>query len=211
MEKQERETPPLFRGAKFAFLLVSVALWALGVGCGSRAPTPAFTLEPTVPPQFITVIDDEKTFSISYPNDWLVRESVRPARETEVDRSQPKARFLFAAGAPGQQGVFDPDVRVTTFPVGLYEASMVDQVAKQHVASIKGLSPLSQRKAIVGGREAVIIDSEGKAFGLELQRVLLFVLDEKQVWNVTCGTSVERFPPVQETCNQVVRSFKILN
>ncbi len=124
-----------------------VLLALLAAACGTTAtpvPTPIPKPEPTIPPHFTTYTNEQKLFSISYPQDWepalsLLAELEETTKEllksVESDLRLEKASMVFVAGIPTEEG-FHPNVNI--FVESLDVSSLVDAVEM----SIKGIKTI---------------------------------------------------------------------
>ena len=175
---------------------------------------------PNLPPNLTTYTDSQRLFSISYPQNWesgLSRiaeldDSVKDLlRSVDSDLPLEKAVVLFLAGV-SVGGRFDPNVNIVAESL---DVSSLDEAAEAEIGGVKSLSndykAFGQTKVVVGGREAVIVDHEYTIPGVPRIRALqMIMLDGRLVWITTCGTSPGNFLAVKETCDQIVRSFRIL-
>jgi hypothetical protein len=202
--------------------LVVTFLSVLGLmGC-AIAPTPTVmpSPEPTISPDFTTYTDEQGLFSISYPQDWEPALSLIPELEgttetllesIESDLPLEKSSLVFFAGIPNEGG-YDPTVNIV---VESLDVSSLNEAVEAEIRGIKLVSKdykaFTQTKVAIGGKEAVLVDHEYTIPGTPRFRTMqMMILQGKVVWIISCTTFPENFPNVQETCNQIARSFRIL-
>ncbi len=200
-----------------------LVLAALAAGCGGAAgPAPTPAPEPTIPSDFTTYTDEEQLFSISYPSEWElalseipdIEEATRDLFEsTESDLPLEDVHIIFGARMPPEQGTqVAVTINVAPVPVGV---STLEQLAEAEARGIEALGleceDFAQVATVVGAKKALIFDRECDVPGLGKSRgIQMSVIDGKTAWTTTCSTFPEEFPSVEETCNQVVRSLRIL-
>ena len=201
----------------FAPIISFLVLASLAAGCGgTTGPTPTPAPEPTISSDFTTYTDEEQLFSISYPSDWelalsefpRVEEDVRELLRLKESNSPLKDVVnIFAARVPGEASLI-----VGVEPV---DVSTLDELAESRARDIEVLglecTELAQVEALAGDRRVLIFDNEcDMTDGGKYRGVQMYVLDGKMVWIVTCASSPEKFSSVKDTCNQAVRSLRIL-
>ena len=206
---------------RFGSLAIAFLLALVLIGCAVGAtPTATPTPETTIPPHFTTYKDEQRLLSISYPQGWEPALSIMAELEDtvkalikSVDSELPieDTSVVFVAGKPIEK-TFDPRVSIV---VESLDISTLDEAAEAEIRGIKSVSKdyklFTQAKAIVGGREVVIVDHEYTIPGVpEISVIQMIILQGEVVWITTCGTDPERFLDVANTCNQIVRSFQIL-
>ena len=208
-------------------LLVTM-LVAAAMACGGDEKRPVFTPlpTPTTPPDFVTFTDESSLFSIKYPADWELALSLMADLELIVkdvlenkDSDLPLGRFgfVFFAGVPVEEG-YDPSVNIAveSLPTELSLNEYSEAALKVLKQGTTGFELYSQASAIVGGRDARIVDAEYdlSSFDAEAQGrvrgVQLYMVDGKVAWAVACGAIAPLSEEYLQTCDAVVRSFRIL-
>ena len=168
-------------------------------------------------PEFITFTDETETFSIRYPADWELASSLMGSLVEDADLTNLDPP-LFLAAVPNAD---DPDtlvsVEVKTVPGGI----TADEYAESYLLGMKNeltsLS-LSQRPARVGDLQGQIVElyaerSEDDPV-LEGRIGIVWLFTSKpgaQVgWVIACGFDPRAPTDVAETCQLIVRSFRLL-
>ena len=188
-------------------VLMLVALMAC-TGSNAPPPTPTMGPQPTIPPQFATFTEEHGWFRVSYPSEWtIVDPNVPEALEVDVSKLEKGGVIIGAFSA----GMLDAAARLDVIPTELLSnASTLQNAVKSILDTMEGLSIVSETNTFVGNKEAIIVDAKLAGYGQSQRRVNVFVLEHKVVWWMGCAAPPESFPQVEETCNQVVRSLRIL-
>ena len=205
---------------KPALITVLLLTWVI-TACMTREATPTPFVEPTVPPQFATYGDELGAFTISYPANWEPAVSVMESMEelsmaalknvlTEEELDVP--RMVFLAGVPTSDG-FDPSVNVTIGPIsGLDVDELVTASVRDLKENVIDYHEISRVRTMIDGRDAFILDTRWTPpyRPLPLAFLQMRTIEGKVNWLVTCGTEPETFVQIRETCEQVVRSLRVL-
>ena len=205
---------------KPGLITVLLMTWVI-TACTTREATPTPFVEPTVPPQFATYSDELGAFTISYPASWEQAASVMESMEklskaalksilTEEELDAP--RMVFLAGVPTSNG-FDPSVSVTIGPIsGLDVDELVTASVRDLKENVIDYHEISRVRTMVDGRDAFILDTRWTPpyRPLPLAFLQMRTIEGKVDWLVTCGTEPETFVKIRETCDQVVRSLRVL-
>ena len=216
-----RPMPKLFAAIVFiAFVMVTSS-------CTSGPSPPTFQPLPTatVPPDLQLFRDEANLFSIQYPAHWeldlsILSEAESSAKELllakDSDLVLSGVRLLFFASPRVEP--FQPNVVISaeTLP----GAFTVDEYYKVGLdifkALVTGLIVHETAKGLVGGRESIIDRYEYDASSFEagaigkLYSIDLAVVDGRIGRTASCG--LEHPPSAEDlnTCDAIVRSFKIL-
>ena len=197
-----------------------VALMTAVPGCAEEKPPPL--AEPAIPAHFTTYTDEANLFSISYPPDWelalsliegLEQATKEIIKSIETDVPLERSSAIFFVGVPTEEG-YAPNVNigVESLPGGGWT---LDEAVEASIRGIKQVveeyHEFSRVKTTVGGREAVIIDSEVDFPGLGRLRALqMCVLVGKVAWFVTCTPPAGEFSQWEDDFHDIVRSLRIL-
>ena len=188
---------------------------------GACAPTSVS--ESAIPAHFTTYTDEAGLFSISYPPDWELALSTLEEMEniakdygSSLDPDIPlELSLLFIAGVPTGLGYYDPSVNIwiQPLPAGI---NTLDEWVESEIRGLKKYDTeyreFSRVKTIIGGKEAIILDSEGYTPRTGKFRCLqVFILTGKVKWIVTCGTvDLEQFDDFEDDLYAIVRSLRVL-
>ncbi len=88
---------------------------------------------------------------------------------------------------------------------------MSSRLRKRRCAVPPGVEINETEEIVIGNRAAIILDFESDTDLGRFRLIRLYTVDEKTSWIVTCTVSIG--PPAPEdieTCNFVVRTFRIL-
>jgi hypothetical protein len=201
--------------------LVFLFVWILSlVAC-----TPTSVSEQPIPAYFTTYTDKAGLFSISYPPNWELGLSemkgitqslndywkgIKPER-TPVEESA----VVFFAGVPYNTG-YNPNVSVLFIHAGEGKWKLEDFV---EVLVQKGLMKdteeyqiFSRNKAIVDGKEAIILEFEAKYPTMGKFHALdMYMRDGRMLIKVGCGVMPPKdFTDFKTDLYTIVRSLRIL-
>ncbi len=198
----------------------------IGISCDldsstSTVETPSI-VEPQIPDDFSNY-ESEEFFSIAYPSEWEPVQSYLEELETYgkeyVLKSDPEAdvddvRLVFMAGEPTDEGWYPSvTVTVTTREFGY---SDLDEVIESECTWAKTYTPgykeLSRKKTTIGGVAAYIIKDQDDEPGYGLWKYTSGNLVKGDyVWFVICSAEAADFDEYEDTFNDVIRSFRVLN
>jgi len=218
MNKDKHYKAPWLRSIVLCILSVLVVALVIALpGCTQKeAPS-----EPEIPARFTTYTDEAGLFSISYPPDWelalsLIEDLEEFTKEliTSIESDLPLERTstIFFAGLPTEMG-YDPNVTIGVESL-LGVGWTLDKVVESGTRGIKDIAQeyheYSRIKTTIGGREAVIIDSEVYFPGLPKQHSLqMTTLVGKVAWYLTCSATLEKFSDFEDDFHAIVRSLRI--
>lgn len=198
------------------------------MACANTESPPRFETRstPTPPPEFIAFTDESSLFTISYPSDWELDHSLMSVFEGEVkdflrkkDNELPleKVGMLFSAGLEDEVG-FNPTVNIYTESLG--SAIQINEYAELNVETMKDIFETlkinGQTNVVVGGRKGVILDSvidSSEFFKDEtgtMRTLQLIIIDGSVGWLIGCSMIDSDSPAFLQTCEDVIRSFRIL-
>jgi hypothetical protein len=198
-----------------------IGLLSLLVGCTSPATTTTF-VEPAIPANYTTYVDERGLFSISYPDYWEVITSqlldAKAASDAAVKSNNngfpiEVVTATFGAGLSDGYSYSEPLVYVGVEPLPLSVRSQ-DQLIQAVLRGTEMIIPdyheISRTKTIVDGREATIIEWEGTFPQYQKSRYFqMYLLAGGSAWGVEC------IPPVGESdywrndFNSIFRSLRI--
>jgi hypothetical protein len=203
----------------FIFIIVSI------IGCSqnqaSPSPNSSFT-EPPIPVNYHTYTDETSAYSISYPPDWEVAQTIleqinQTVKDTlnnlNSDLPVEKASFIFFAGLPVQGG-YIPNVGIVIEPLPAGVENH-DQLIEAEIAglnaAISDLEELSRTKTRIDSMDASILEYTGTFPGAPKSHYLCMSLYEgRTAWTITCGSSLEDFDKWRGDFQSIVRSLRIL-
>lgn len=201
---------------------IAIIVLMLTVSCAPPTPTSTTTPEPEIPAHF-TTYTSEGLFSISYPPDWVpatvIMEEVWEATKEWMKTLDPEVQLedtsmLFFGGVPTEEWYY-PSVNIIVMPrsTGYWTLDEIVEVESKYSREYsQRYREYSQVRAVVDGREAVIIDSEDYEPDTGTWRYLqLFTVKDEFVWLVTCAVESEDFKDYEDTFPDIVRSLRILN
>jgi len=181
--------------------------------CGAPSPTPPSVSESVIPAHFTTYTDETGLFSISYPQDW------------ELGLSLIEGKTIFVAGKPYRDG-YNPNVSILLLP---YKQTLlipyqptgdstwkledfVETKVQEEIMLFEEYRENSRTKIVVGGKEAIVLDSQSQFPGIGTIRWLkIYMRDDKLVWMVICGGLPDtNFSDFETDFHAIVRSLRIL-
>ncbi len=187
--------------------IIAIGLLLFG-GC---APTKVS--EPSITAHFTTYTDKSGLFSISYPLEW------------EPGFSLIEGNTIFVAGKPYQDG-YNPNVSILLLP---YKQTLllpyqpadesawkledfVEVKVQEEIKLFKEYHENSRTTIVVGGKEAIVLDSQSEFPGFGTTRSLkMYVRNDKLVWEVICGVlPANNFSDFETDFHAIVRSLRIL-
>ncbi len=205
-------------------VLTAVAAVLVVAGCGStRGP------EPTTPPEFLTFTDELGLFSISYPFDW--RRSIgTPSQSITLPPQEDVVRSFIEGTSPRLTSTLaflvvssprGPHINVSLTDSG---ATSLSELARERRTLAEEFTErtgqqwevLGSRTTLVDGRNALTVDLEIDRLGANHQRWRELVIPSETIqdatWGITCTVDAEAgpFEPHLATCDQVMRSFRVL-
>jgi len=184
------------------------------------APTPTSMLPPS---DFVTFTDESDVFSISYPSHWELALSLMPEiEEITEDLIESKASgfpadkvgIVFFAGVPAPNAYL-PSVNIVaeSLPAGLSVEEYQEGSVEAARGLLSGFKVLDVFQVLVGNTDGLIMHAEFDISSFatgevgKIRNIALLVVDGMIGWVVTCTLdSTEDL----ETCDAVVRTFKIL-
>ncbi|MCJ7829276.1 MAG: hypothetical protein MUP81_06015 [Dehalococcoidia bacterium] len=230
-----------------AILLVLVVIPGnIGLACGAEPALPPPITEPatspsttpklseeTLPPTppetnisagYRTYTDEFNIFSISYPSDWDMAQSLNP----ELNQKRKAALNNLKSGIPVEnnsllflavprelKGHDAATVRLTVDPVAAGVSTndqMVDLIIRLDRQVYPDYHEFSRVKTTVNGREATIVDFDWRLAEYPRFRLLeMMMLVDKTTWFITCSTSSDDFAMWQNDFDTIVRSLRISN
>lgn len=185
----------------------------------------------TLPAGWTTYTDEIASYSISFPGQWVLLE-VDDAAVAELlgaladgsDVPLEGVATVFAAGADDASSYPDPNVNIVIEP--LPSDMSADDYASLAISGaedlLESLETTSRSRVEIGGREAIVVRSSyalsevdpTQAEETRWWTVQLAVPDSGVGWTVSCGTagvSVDDVGEDLDTCDDVVRSFRLLS
>ena len=183
---------------------------------------------PTVPPSFVPYLDETSGFSIQYPQEWELAVS----RMSELEERTKALLRSMEPGLPvGELGVllfaglrvaegFEPTVNiaVASLPFEMSAFELYTFSNQDPVDFFPGYKTLTRTSTIMGHTEAIIEDTEFDYSFFEagaegkVRQISLSAVNGRVGWVVTCTASIGSAPTTEvlETCNAVVRTFRLL-
>ena len=191
-------------------LMILVVLALTAIACGGADSKPTFRSLPTPanPPDFVSYTDESNQFRVMYPADWEVNLSVM----TKFQDLYESGGSVFFAGFPTGDGVFSPNVNIV-----VEYLSTTMSLNEYHEGTIEGIREVFPN-ADIGNRASVLV-GDRKAMTMVLSdpggtlpdAISLITVEGNIAWNITCvWFSVELYQQHAETCDAVVKSFRIL-
>jgi hypothetical protein len=177
---------------------------------------------------YSTYTDKTNLFSISYPNGWAnyeplvettdklkgidVLKALNAPDQIEADT------LIFMAGKPHRDSPL-PYLVILLFPNK--EGFSIEKIVDGYINDVKSISKdfieLSREKAIIAGKEAVIMKSEGtipiiaSSPDSSYRGYLDMFLNANNVtWNVKCLSDFEEYSKWDKDFQHTIRSLKIL-
>ncbi len=214
-------------------LIVAVVITTMACG---RDETPATvqappTFEPlpipTIPADFVAFTDESKRFSISYPSHWELALSLTEELDEfvaelleslESDVPLPEGSGVFFAGVPTQEG-YDPNIVIVVeaLPYDVGVAEYFEAVNKAEREFLTDYKLHTKAVVLLGDKEGIMTDAEYYYSPSLDPRVTpkwrsfdLNTVDGLIGWGVGCGMTLPASPQDLETCESVVRSFRLL-
>ena len=208
------------RSSMIIFAVIVLAIVACGGGVGKTTFQPLPT--PTTHPDFVAFTDESNSFAIKYPPDWELVLSQMNAIEGELkelldgktDVSLENIRMVFAVGEI--TGDFAMNIIVESLPSAMTVDEYDEASTRGAREALPSLKINGQSRVVVDERAAVISDSEFELSDLfrgqmGTQRdTQLTTVQGKVGWTVTCSFPTEEFHQISETCDTIVRTFRIL-
>jgi hypothetical protein len=179
------------------------------------------TTEPeSVPAGWTTYSDETSGFSISYPAEWEIVQVDRDAVAELVDVDIGTAVFPLTVGLQLPDNKWDPNVNIATeaLPAKIDSDQYAAATKQALVDALPNYTLSEQTKAIVGGRDSVLLHSSFPVSDLVpgvdgySSQVMLITTEGARGWAVSCtiiGSEASADPDDLETCNSVVRTFKL--
>jgi len=194
-------------------LVILIAGLFMLSACAGPSTTPALQPEPPIPSHFTTYTDKASLFSISYPSNW------------KLGLSLIEGNTIFAAGKPYQDG-YNPNVSIVLLPykqtlllpyqpINESDWKLEDFVEVKVQEAIKYVSKecheFSRTKIVVGGKDAILLDSESITLGMHIRSLKMYLRNDKLVWMVICGVlPANNFSDFETDFHAIVRSLRIL-
>jgi hypothetical protein len=203
-------------------IVVLLVMTLLLAACGGSGTTiKATTSEAPIPSDYITYTS-EGLFSISYPSEWWLAQSVIAELEAiaqdillSINSGVPleQVSVIFLAGLPSGLRV-KPYVNIIieslSFPV-----STLAEVVNAEIEGIKyhvdDYEELSRVNVTIDGREVTILDWEGTVPPEDKSRNLqMFIFVDNIVWIVLCTSPISEFNDWEEDFYNIINSFHYL-
>ena len=160
---------------KRLILAISFIGMVLLGACAAPSTTPVYMPEPAIPSHFTTYTDKAELFTISYPPKWelalskieaITKEAENYMRDIGSEGSLATGgKVVFFAGIPYQTG-HNPNVSVTIAPSGGGNWRLEDLVEgviqRGYMKDAEEYHEFSRTKAVIDGKEAIILDFEAK-------------------------------------------------
>ena len=174
----------------------------------------------TIPPNFTTYTDNERIFSISYPQDWEnalaevanVNQSINDyIRSINASTPVGGTHIVFVAGKP-MGAVLNPDVTVVVqpLPAGTWTLDGIVNAEEQGGQPFfSEYHELSRMETTVGGREVAIIENETTLQGITNRGLAMYVPAGKNVWLIGCKTAPEKYSDFENTFHDILLSFRL--
>jgi hypothetical protein len=210
------------KGSIIGAILLALVLIS-GLACSAspaQVPTsPQISTEPEIP-NYTTYTDESGLFSISYPADWdvdLLMVPIGQDRQEAINRLQsglPVEEYsvIFFAGkeSPGYQTYVNIEVDPVPATVSTHD-QMVDSMLQIARKAYPDLTELSRVNTTVDGKEATILEWEGTISEEQstFHCLQLYILTDKAIWTVTCGSPPEEADQWRNDFNTIVRSLRI--
>lgn len=160
--------------------------------------------EPQIPSHFTTYTSSEGLFSISYPLDWMGVETGDISEDSSV---------LFIGGIPTEDFYY-PILTIMRYTRAT-DSRTLDEIVEGYLIGMQsqpGYHEYARVKAVVDGRNAVIIDMEAElSTGNVLRSLELRTIEGEFMWTVECLVRAEDFNDYEDTFYSIVRSLRILN
>ena len=193
-------------------LLVILTIGVISfVACSNSQVRPPVSEQP-IPTHYATYTDKTGLFSISYPPKW------------ELGLSLVDGKTIFVAGKP-YQGGFNPNVSILLLPykqtlllpyqptdeISWKLEDFVETKVQEEIKVFKEYHENSRTRIAVGGKDAIIVDSQSQLSGIGVTRSLkMYVRNDKQVWMVICGVlPANNFSDFETDFHAIVRSLRI--
>ena len=207
-------------------LLLTIASLILIAGCSGASdvtPVPVVEIEREIPPEFITYTS-EGLFSISYPPELIdmtsmqeeISEDVKETMQaTDPEFDLESFQYVFTGIMPinNETNVF---LLVSVEPVALgmpldVYFEYLEGEYKHGGEYFQGFRVHSLAKTVVGGREAIISDTQILDAELGESRDLdLYMIKDSLLWEVHCSAAPEDFEDYEDTFYSILSSFRVL-
>jgi len=188
--------------------------------CSTSSESTTTTEPEPIPSGWTTYSDETSGFSISYPAEWETLQVDTDVVAELVDVDIGTAVFPLAAGLPLPDNKWDPNVAIAieALPPNIDSDQYADATKQALVDTLPNYTLSEQTKAIVGGRDSVLLHGSFPVSDLVPEvdgtswQVMLITTEGSRGWAVTCtviGLEASADPDNLETCNSVVRTFKL--
>jgi len=206
-------------------VLLILASFALAVSCAPPELKPATSINytPAVPISGFTTFTSEGLFSISYPQDWSLANSLlEELREVGIDLIEgidpdidlSDVQLLFMAGKETLEGYY-PNVMISVTPrsIGYYNLDEICEAEERWAKEyLQGYEVNSQVRTVINGLEAdITIDEDYEPEFGTWRYITVTIVKDDFVWFVGCSSESEDFPEYEDTFDKIVRSIRILN
>ena len=208
---------------QFSMVIPAVMVLAIvACGGGGGKPTIQPLPTPTTPPDFVAFTDESNSFAIRYPPDWELALSQMSAIEGEVkeflegkfDAPLENLGTVFLAGDTTRG--FTVNIQVESLPSTMTVDAHFEATTMGLREALRSWKMNGQSRVVVGERAAMISDSEfdlselGRGQTGTLRAIQLTSVQGKVGWTVTCSFPTAAFQQIGETCDSLVRTFRIL-
>ena len=134
--------------------------------------------------------------------------------ESKTDLPLDNIKTVFHAS--DSTGAFTVDITIQSLPF----AMTLDELLEAAIGGIRDVlrtwKANSQLRMVVGGRAAIILDSEYDISEVvqsqtgTTRNIQLYTVENKVGWFVNCAFATEAFQQISETCDAILRTFRIL-
>ena len=210
------------RKVVFSFgLIIPILLFSAGA-CSSKAKD----TEWTIPADFVTYTDENKTFSISYPSDWEVDISIITEldiiSQEWVESIDPQVSLeevstVFYAGLPCGIACYHPSCNISIEPLGYFK-SITELNAYQMMylkSFVEDYEEFSRETTVIGGRESIINEFEATFdFGgtpLRMHTLVLSTYKGDTSWSLSCNLILEiaDYTEYEDDFHNIIRSLQL--
>lgn len=199
--------------------------------CGQSADEQAATsavltatsaTEWTIPANFDTYTDENKTFSISYPSDWDIYISGIPELDifseewiegNYPDLSSEGTITVFFVGIPCGIDCHHPSCYIIIGPTG--GIKLITELDSD-LSFLDGYKEYSHETTIIDGRESIITESqftmEGGERSMTIHSLIVSTFKGDTIWGVSCGgffPDIADYADYEDDFQNIVRSLKL--
>lgn len=181
----------------------------------------------TVPTDFETYTDENKTFSISYPYDWEVDLSIMPELEilnkqmlNDIDPQSEMfddVHMVFYAGVPCGTACYHPICTMSIESLG--DINSIQELNAYQMMSLKSFvedyEEVSHETTIIDGRESIIIEFEAtyefNGPPMRMHMLNFNTYKGNMSWSLSCGLvpDIADYVDYEDDFYNVVRSLQL--